>query len=1430
MVAEVPAPPMDAAARRASRAGLFGLFSRRSEPSPPPTSVPATRQTAISDISWHVLWHEADPDLLPADSGPRLLLELGPFAKFPVQKPGRVNGCLSMVLRPLDGILPEGADMTPGCPVLMQGAQIDPAQAPFVLVVGSTALALATRDRCGDLPIYLVPAEAPNHEEQWALVGAGVTIPPSIVLGAVLRNAAEIVTDRFDIALAARQAGLAVTAAGEAASAALALPEVDGVFDPQGVYGFALGRPRRESVSTATFVAAWKRAISEETAFQSLSLSSLPREISHLVIGAPAPHLLEALSQRFGPALWVKPADLTREDLSALRADWSGVVPLIVNVGGQIPASEVAEWLAWCGDGQGIELRDVPAHNPFGACLNKTFQPLLALMPIVLDDEGKVQLALARSFAALTAHERRKLAIEGEALRPALRRLPMVKRSNRFSRVEMARRFGTPGPRRLLVLGRPPEALQDDTALMVGLLKQADEILYLPAEGEKTDWLKPFGARVRVLREPLHLGELALVVDEIHVLGHPLGIWAPLFDLPLYQHGPAVWDGETESFGDTLHRDIWIGWFCTTCLLAFDPLTEQGTSVRDYAETWLPSGGDLSGPVVTGLTSRALDPSNLPAVRYGLLSLLSAAGQEKALLPLAGPLQQADLAGQHVGLDCFVAMLLARAEGWQAAVTRAHWIWKRHGAEALPKVFTLLLNLRKGLSNWDEANRFPTFVLAVFRGLPSQNLLELGQSFVQARRFRAALTFLGSCLPTAERHLLEAECHIRLGQQAEAEGLLAQLDSQPVHRQKVAVVRRLAAALGGKSEESLRLLEARVAEAPQDYDSRLAMAEQLIACGRRSEAEQILLPLIRTAVVSVAALRMLAQLYLDRMETSRARGLLEAQLQLTPSDAVAWRMLADAHSFENDLPMACDCLARVLRLSPGNRGAYLALCDLEAEMAEAGVPDAGRWSSAFEAFLDDLDPMTAETRLARAHIRLQNNDFAGFRKDCEAILASKPDYVPVRLWLAHARAWTPGEKTAQEIAAIAAEYECVLVREADDNTFALLDAMRSFAQTGDVTSLQRLVRRYRHAMCEGAPERMAVPRYNAGLALGDYRDVYAAMRLLARTQVLRRYQQDFQLILSLDEAPRAGDVLLLSEGGVGDEIRYSALYPELAARLRHPVVSVDARLETLFRRSFPMIERFVPIKRYDRKRLHRDLIGDMGDLPGRDLTPFMTDPVLAVARQAAAVLPVPCALADLRQQDADFARSHRVRLVPDPALRADWARRLSPYADKLLVGLTWTSVLRHYQRDTQYFTSAEIADLLRLPGVVFVNCQYDDVSAELAWIRDELGVEVLDFPDLDKRDDFEGLTALLAELDLFVGTGTTTTELAAMTGIPTVLASPANMNAYRNPNHTETDRYYENVRFIRPIPATDRATMLARIRAIIAEEVMGKRARRVAAE
>jgi len=220
-----------------------------------------------------------------------------------------------------------------------------------------------------------------------------------------------------------------------------------------------------------------------------------------------------------------------------------------------------------------------------------------------------------------------------------------------------------------------------------------------------------------------------------------------------------------------------------------------------------------------------------------------------------------------------------------------------------------------------------------------------------------------------------------------------------------------------------------------------------------------------------------------------------------------------------------------------------------------------------------------------------------------------------------------------------------------------------------------------------------------------------------------------------------GRLLIWREQGVGDEILHASLYAEVAARLsRPPLVETDRRLVSLFQRSFPMLE----------------ARAETIDANGRET---------AITPDIAAHIPAGSPARFLRPKLSAFP-SEASWLIPDSARVVEARAWLDTLPEGLRVGVSWTSGLINVERKVAYLTLLDWAPVLTMSGVTAVNLQYGDREAEIAAVEAELGITVHRSPGLDLKDDFEGIAALVAGLDLVVTVGTAVGELAGALGIP----------------------------------------------------------------
>ncbi|MFD1627019.1 tetratricopeptide repeat protein [Azospirillum griseum] len=218
-------------------------------------------------------------------------------------------------------------------------------------------------------------------------------------------------------------------------------------------------------------------------------------------------------------------------------------------------------------------------------------------------------------------------------------------------------------------------------------------------------------------------------------------------------------------------------------------------------------------------------------------------------------------------------------------------------------------------------------------------------------------------------------------------------------------------------------------------------------------------------------------------------------------------------------------------------------------------------------------------------------------------------------------------------------------------------------------------------------------------------------------------------------------LLVWREQGIGDEILFASCYPDLLAWSGGKVtIECDPRLVTLFQRSFPQAtvraESCTPDARETIVPPDCDLQVPAGNLPvflRRDLSSFDS--------------PSPW-------------------LKPDPQRVDHWRARVDALGPGLKVGIGWRSQLMTAERRSAYTRLDQWGPLFAVPGLVFVNLQYDECAEEIRDAEQRFGVRIHQWSDLDLKDDFESAAALTANLDLVISPAMSAGELAGALGVP----------------------------------------------------------------
>ena len=217
-----------------------------------------------------------------------------------------------------------------------------------------------------------------------------------------------------------------------------------------------------------------------------------------------------------------------------------------------------------------------------------------------------------------------------------------------------------------------------------------------------------------------------------------------------------------------------------------------------------------------------------------------------------------------------------------------------------------------------------------------------------------------------------------------------------------------------------------------------------------------------------------------------------------------------------------------------------------------------------------------------------------------------------------------------------------------------------------------------------------------------------------------------------------GRLLLYREQGLGDEIFWASMFDELCELFDTIVYACHPKLLTILARSFPNII-FV------------------ADAP-------VSHPL--VFEEYDYQLPIGSLATYLRPFRSDFARGRPSFLAVDVTRAGHWRQRFALLGKEIKVGLAWRSGNVDGDRARFYPSIESLAPLLSLPGVRFINLQYQVTPEEVAQVHELSAGRFHDFCEIDHFNDLDASIAMMKACDIVVSPSTSTAALAAAAGVP----------------------------------------------------------------
>jgi tetratricopeptide (TPR) repeat protein len=452
-----------------------------------------------------------------------------------------------------------------------------------------------------------------------------------------------------------------------------------------------------------------------------------------------------------------------------------------------------------------------------------------------------------------------------------------------------------------------------------------------------------------------------------------------------------------------------------------------------------------------------------------------------------------------------------------------------------------------------------------------------------------------------------------------------------------------------------------------------------------------------------------------------------------PANAPAWAMRGSVELELGQLAAALESYDRAIGLRPGHAATHVNRGN--------ALNRLGRFEAAVASYDSAiaLDPKLAQAHSNRAQAlnELRRHDEA--LESAKAALAVQPAYP--NAWTHLGTAFYSLDRMAEALQA----YERAL-QLAPDAYEALTNVGMALAGLGrHAEALARF-----DAAVAAAPDAPLAHyrRSFSRLILRDFAGGWSDYEHRWRTDVFTAKASGYvapdlrpRLTLSPRPADLAGQrVVVFAEQGVGDEIMFASMLPDLAATAARVVLVCDPRLIGLFGASFPGVE----------------VIGPDAALTLRG-SEF--DRVLALGSLAAAY----------RNDLKDFPAQAYLR--PRDAVTEAWRRRLEDNAAALRVGISWRGGGRNASARARSMDLDVLRPVLTMSGCEFVNLQYGDVRGEIEAANSSLPSPIRFF-DPAEIDDFEQLSGLVSALDLVVSVQTAVVHLSGALGRPCLAMIP----------------------------------------------------------
>ncbi|MEM8686364.1 MAG: tetratricopeptide repeat protein [Pseudomonadota bacterium] len=248
------------------------------------------------------------------------------------------------------------------------------------------------------------------------------------------------------------------------------------------------------------------------------------------------------------------------------------------------------------------------------------------------------------------------------------------------------------------------------------------------------------------------------------------------------------------------------------------------------------------------------------------------------------------------------------------------------------------------------------------------------------------------------------------------------------------------------------------------------------------------------------------------------------------------------------------------------------------------------------------------------------------------------------------------------------------------------------------------------------------------------------------------------------------NILVWREQGLGDEVRFASMLPNLRSPDRQVTFECTPKLMPLWQNAFP----WATVRPE----------GDEICTQHPDYAQFDYQ------------IPIGSLGGVFRTSLAEFEKHQKPWIARNHDAETQIRRQLAVRPDELLIGVCWRSMNQIASRDKVFLNCEQLQAFNAIPNVRWLNVQYASTPEELATIRQH-GLDIHHYEDLDQKNDLVGACTLLGACDLVISVGGSVGDLTGGVGTPLIYMTREMSEAFLGTDYVP---WFTNCRSY-PIPA-----------------------------